>query len=269
MSRKLFFGLLAVLVIITVGAIVGLTTQNQEEDLRVLFIGNSLTYANDLPEMIEDIADSQNLPLSHQSHTPGGSRFLDHTQNNEVLDMLQSEPWDVVVLQEQSQFPAFSDQQVARDVFPFAKRLVALARDANPDVKIVFYMTMARKNGDPQNVKYVSALKTYEGMQRRINRSYVQMAKDNKATVAPVGDAWETFRIKHPSVDLYADNVHPNQAGSYLAACVFFSSLYGKPCLGTELPDSLDPTLAADIQNVADKTVLGSRQKWSWQRPAN
>lgn len=268
MPRKSLLSLSVILGLVTLA----LAACDDGPETRVLFIGNSLTYANDLPGMIADIAAGENRALSYEVHAPGGSRLADHSRNRDLRDLLQSEPWDIVVLQEQSQYPAFSDGQVARDVLPYARQLVSLAREANPEVEVLFYMTMARQNGDPQNVKFVAALKTYEGMQRRINRSYLNMARQNKAAVAPVGDAWETFRIRHPSVNLYADPVHPNPAGSYLAACVFFSSLFATPCQGTDIPQGLDPSLAADIQAITDKSVLGPRQKWSWRQrttPAN
>ena len=197
-----------------------------ETKTRVLFIGNSLTFANDLPGMIVQLAKSRNHVMEYEMNAPGGYRFSQHASDPNTLAKINEGNWDFVVLQEQSQLPAFSEEQVKRDVYPFAARLCRIIRKANPRVKIVFYETMAKKNGDPQNLAISPELATYAGMQKRINYSYGVMARANKALLAPVGLAWADSRREHPSLELYADETHPNQTGTYLAASVFYSVFF-------------------------------------------
>lgn len=137
-----------------------------EEETRVLFIGNSLTYTNDLPKMISEIADAKGRNLIYQSVTPGGSRLIQHAQSKRVMEEMANASWDFIVLQEQSQYPGFGENQLKKYVYSPAKKLVKMARQSNPSTVIVFYMTMARKNGDPGNAHISSELKSYGGMQK-------------------------------------------------------------------------------------------------------
>ena len=232
---------------------------------RILFIGNSLTYVNNLPAMVAAIAGSQGVTVIHDTHAPGGARFLAHASNKKVLRKLRKKSWDFVVLQEQSQLPSFGAALLATKVFPYAKRLVENARKANPNTSVIFYMTMARRNGDPGFARISSELLSYEGTQRRINASYLTMARDNKALVAPVGEAWRIVREERPDIALYADNTHPNPTGTYLAACVFYATLFRRPCTGAAVPRRVDKSIAAYLQKIADKVVLTSGEKWDWR----
>ena len=197
-------------------------SQEQADKFRVLFIGNSLTSANKLPHMFRSIAEHHGKAVLCSSHAPGGARLAQHAENKRVADLLQQGSWDAVVLQEQSQYPAFSEQQVARDVEPHAKKLVEMARAANPQVMVVFYQTMARQqHGDPDNADKVSEeLRSYAGMQKRINRSYAKMAQDNRAKLAPIGGAWANFTA---AVSGHGDLCRPcaSECNRHLPGCLY------------------------------------------------
>ncbi len=149
--------------------------------------------------------------------------------------------------------PGFSQKQLSQDVFPYAKKLTEEVKKANNRSKVVFYMTMARRNGDPDNKNVSHELLTYEGMQKRINRCYIKMARDNKAIIAPVGEVWQVIRKEKPSLNLYADNVHPNVSGTYLAACVFYSTFFGETPIGSSVASGVNNESAQYIQRVVDR----------------
>ncbi len=244
----------------------GAVLANRDDNsVRILFIGNSLTSANDLPAMVAVIADSRGVEVITEAHTPGGAKLRSHAASQKVLRKLRERSWDFVVLQEQSQTPGFGDRQLSRDLFPHAARLVEESKKANPDTIVIFYMTMAHRNGDPQNQNVSPELLTYEGTQRRVNSTYLKMAQDNRALVAPVGEAWWTVREERPDIDLYADNVHPNPTGTYLAACVFYATLFQSPCSGAAVPRQVNQTIAAVLQKTADEVVLRSGKRWDWR----
>ena len=230
--------------------------------VRVLFIGNSLTTANNLPGMIADIAKSRGDRMIHDSYTPGGARLFHHASDAEVLRKIGEHAWDFVVLQEQSLFPGFSQKQLPRDVFPYAKRLAEAIRRSRRRTSVVFYMTMARRKGDPANRKVSRDLLTYEGMQKRVNRCYLAMAKQNHALIAPVGEVWKTIRKRRPGLELYSDDTHPNRTGTYLAACVFYATLFRRPSSGSSVARQVDNTIAKSIQADVDRIVLKGRRKW-------
>jgi hypothetical protein len=117
----------------------------------VLFVGNSYTERNDLPNMIADIATSFGNTLNWGANLIGGSSLSNHASNSTTLDKIATGTWDVVVFQEQSQRPALSPASVATDVYPFAESLVEAVRAANPCASPLFYMTWGRQNGDAVN----------------------------------------------------------------------------------------------------------------------
>lgn len=231
--------------------------------ISVLFIGNSLTSANNLPGMVADIAKSHGFRMIYDSHTPGGARLANHASNPKVLHKIKKEPWDFVVFQEQSQYPGFSKKQLSKDVFPYAKRLSEAVKNANDQSSVVFYMTMARRNGDPDNKNVSPELLTYEGMQKRVNQCYIEMGENNRAWIAPVGEVWKVIREENPSLNLYSDNVHPNVAGTYLAACVFYSVFFNSSSVDSYIPSHVDSFTAQYIQEVVDRIML--TENWDWR----
>jgi len=90
------------------------------------------------------------------------------------------------------------------------------------------------------------------------------MADTNKATISPVGVSWKNVRDSFPTIQLYAgDGSHPNIYGSYLAACVFYSTIYQKSTIGsTFIPAGINSADALILQTVASYTVLDSLSLW-------
>ena len=230
---KLF---LILLIIVAVSLAAG--TSLAQSKTRILFIGNSLTYVNDLPGLVAALADERGLKVEWEMAARGGYRFSQHVASPDTLKKIKAGNWDYVVLQEQSQLPAFSRAQVKRDVFPYAKKLCAAIRATSPWVNIVFYETMAEKNG---------------GMQTKLNQSYSDMAKANKAALAPVGELWADVRADRPALDLYADDTHPNLTGSYLVALVIYTTIFKQRPLGLSHPPEIDNYTAAYLQEMVDR----------------
>jgi PKD repeat protein len=125
-------------------------------------------------------------------------------------------------------------------------------------------MTWGRKNGDAGNCASYPVICTYEGMQMRLRQSYLEMCQLNAATCSPVGVAWRTFRNAYPLVELYnADESHPAENGTYLAACTFYSTIYQKSCVGaTYVLAAVADSNATRMQTIASATVLDSIENW-------
>lgn len=227
-----------------------------QEEKQVLFIGNSYTYANNLPDLIHQIALTKGNSLSYNNHTPGGSTLFQHASNANVQSLFASNQWDYVVLQEQSQRPAFPPNQVADEVYPYAESLCTDMREENTCVQPVFFMTWGRENGDQQNCQNYTPLCTYEGMQDRLTNSYTEMAQDNEALLAPVGLAWKNIRAAHPQINLYtSDGSHPSIQGSYLAACVFYAVLFNDSPINEYIPNNLSEEEAEILQTFASEAL--------------
>lgn len=235
----------------------------QGQSKKVLFLGNSYTYVNDLPKMIADVATSTNDTLLYDSNAPGGYTFQQHSTNAVSLSKIAVGNWDYVVLQEQSQLPSFPDGQVETDVFPYAHILDSTINADNPCSETVFYMTWGRKNGDASNCASWPPVCTYEGMDSLLNLRYKIMADSNHAILSPAGAVWHYLRENSPNIELYsADESHPSVAGTYANACCFYVSLFRKDPTLITFNSALSPTDAAIIRNAAKLIVYDSLLNW-------
>lgn len=242
----------------------GSLTSAFAQTTQVLFIGNSYTSVNNLPELTRQLALSLGDTLVVSSSTPGGYTFQGHISNTATQNLIAQGGWDYVVLQEQSQLPSFPPGQVATECYPYASDLVNGIRAHSPCADAVFYMTWGRENGDAQNCASWPPVCTYEGMQERLRTSYLQMAQDNNAECAPAGMAWKRVRDEYPAIDLYAsDGSHPSVAGSYLVACTMYSIFLRTSTVGATFTSTLDPVTAATLQQVASSVVLDSLATWN------
>jgi PKD repeat protein len=235
------------------------------QSLDVLFIGNSYTYANNMPQMVSEIALSFGDTLNFESSTPGGATFNVHSTNINTLNKISQKPWDYVVLQAQSQEPSFSPNQVANDVFPYAQILIDSIESNSTCTEPIFFMTWGRKYGDQQNCQFYPPICTYLGMQQRLRESYLDMTFNHSATCSPVGICWKESIAQDSTLNLFSpDNSHPSIHGSYLAACAFYSTIFKKPSLGSDyIPNGIDTSTAIFLQTIASNTVLDSLSIWN------
>ena len=242
----------------------GVSTNAQVK--KVLFLGNSYTNFNNLTGTLKSLAESLGDSLYTEQNTPGGFTLEGHSTNAASLSKIQSQPWDIVVLQEQSQKPSFSPAQVATDVYPYATILNDSILSNDSCTRTLFYMTWGRENGDQSNCQSYPPICTYAGMQGRLRASYMEMAANNyRASVAPVGVAWQRTRTLHPTIDLYnPDESHPSPEGSYLAACVFYSSIFRESPVGSSFYGTLDSATATSLQQIAAATVLDADSLSNW-----
>lgn len=219
--------------------------------LRVLFVGNSHTYANDLPHLVAQLAAAAKQPraLEVSVVVAGGATLADHLAGDAVRTKLSEARWDYVVLQEQQQRPTytFDSKRLESEFFAPARTLDVLIHAASS--KTVLFMTAARRDGDKPFLPDDS----YEKMQERGRDSFMRLGAELDATVAPVGVAWRWVHDRRPDLPLWADDgYHPALAGSYLGACVFYTVLYGAPVLDNPFTAGLPPADASLLQFAAD-----------------
>ena len=199
-----------------------------DADLEVLFVGNSFTHGNGLPEMVESIAGANGTTVAATAIAPGGARLAEHRLDGEVLEAITSGKFDVVVFQEQSQIP--SVQAMAENqTFPAALALDGIADGAG--VRVVWFQTWAHQGGWP-----VNGHRSYWSMQDAIIETYAEIGRQTGGDVAIAGQRWQRAIAGGLGVDLFAeDGVHASPAGSYLAAIAITDAvLVGVPL--TEAP---------------------------------
>lgn len=238
-------------------------TRAQDDPTRILFLGNSYTAYNNLPQLVSDCAASVGYATETSSNTPGGTTFQAHAQNANSLNLIQQGDWDFVVLQEQSQIPSFPISQVETECFPFAQALNDQIIEFNACAETVFYMTWGRENGDAQNCPNWPPVCTYEGMDDLLAERYMTMAEDNEGIVSPVGALWRQLRTNHPEINLYAsDGSHPSAVGSYAAAVAFFTTIFRHDPTAITFNFNLDEQITTIIKEEAKTLIYDQQAQW-------
>jgi hypothetical protein len=184
----------------------GVSKAQEDQKLRVLFVGNSYTYFNNLPEIVSRLSAGK---IESQMVIRGGASLKMHWEDGGAMKAIRQGRWDFVVLQEQSLLP-INDPATMHQ---YARLFDAEIKKAG--AKTVFFLTWARQNR-PET-------------QSSLTDAYTKIAKELNAVIAPVGTAWQSVFKENPQTILHLpDQSHPNSAGSYLAACVFYSIFYSK-----------------------------------------
>lgn len=185
------------------------------DGLRVLFIGNSLTYTNDLPSIIEAVAEAAGQKrFVHKSVVFANYSLEDHWNQGDARKALADKKWDIVVLQ---QGPSASTEGRAL-LLEYSRRFADLIRNAGAKPALYMVWPSTSRAGD------------FDG----VSESYRLAAQEVKGMLFPAGEAWRAAWRRDAKLALYSpDGLHPTLAGSYLAALVIYEQLYG------QLPDKM------------------------------
>ena len=231
---------------------------------KVLFLGNSLTYVNNLPQMIADAAASTGDTLIFDSNCIGGYHLYDHYGNTVSKQKIMAGGWDYVVLQDQSLLPALDTGSVNFSFFPYAYKLDSMIDLYNPCGRTMFYMTWGYKNGCVGCLASWPYIETYSGMDSLLNLRYSMAGDSNQAEVSPVVAVWHYVRNNFPSIELYqADEVHPSVAGTYAGACCFYSVIFRKDPTLITFNSSLSANDAVNFRNAAKIIAYDSLMNWN------
>jgi hypothetical protein len=223
---------------------------------RILFMGNSYTYVNDLPHMYAELARSGGHPVEVAMLAEADWGLSDHAGSGRTLETLASAKWDYVILQDQSQWPAIEQYRTERMV-PAARRIVGQIEAAG--ARPIFFLTWAHRQGWPR-----MGLADYDAMQDRINQGYLAISREMGAPVAPVGFAWQmAVRQNPPSALWQADGIHPSPDGTYLAACVFYATTFRESPEGLHHSPGIPRERAVALQTIAAVVVLENEAQWN------
>jgi len=182
---------------------------------KALFIGNSFTARNNLPELITQLARARGKELSYRLISASGASLRMHWNKGEARKAITEGHYDVVVLQEQSTLPIKNAKRMHENIRLFDEPI------KNAGAKTVLYLTWARQHA-PES-------------QQAITDAYTSIGNELGATVVPAGVAWKNFLSKHEQPVLHdRDKSHPTLAGSYLAACVFLAVLFKENPVGVD-----------------------------------
>ena len=212
----------------------------QPTPTRVLFIGNSLTGANDLPAVVCALARSAGRQaICHSVARPDYS-LEDHWNGREARRSI-ARGWDVVVL-----------QQGPSALLESRRLLVASTRRFDAEIK---------KAGARTALYMVWPSRARRGDFPGVSQSYAAAAKAVQGLLLPAGDAWRAAWAINPELPLYGpDGFHPSEMGTYLAALVIYEQIFAAPPPALPVPAAAQP-VAEVLRRAARETVaaLGSR----------
>ncbi len=222
---------------------------------RVLFLGNSYTSVNDLPDTLARLAWSGGRRMEIAAQAPGGWTLLDQVSSPETARLLTSARWDYVVMQEQSEIPSVESFRQS-EMYPAVRRLVTMIRSAG--AAPLLFVTWGHRAGWPQN-----GMPDYVSMQAAIDDGYRAIAAELHVPMAPVGPAWLQVVEQGSSPGLWQDDgSHPNGTGTYLAACVFYAAIFGQSPAGLGWHPWISDGDAHRVQRTAAATALDDRSEW-------
>jgi len=224
----------------------------------VLFVGNSITYFNNMPQTFQNISNSLGDTVVIDQHTPGGTGFVNHVTNNSLYNLVRQGNWDYVVLQPGSnESPGYS--YPINETLDRAEILNDSIYKYNPCAKILYYEISYGVWGNTPG-----DLQTYNNTMDSIRKNLTILADSTQAFFAPVGEAFKTAWNNDQSNMLWGGtgDIHPNVKGSYIAACVFYSSIFQKPSFGTTILNGFTLAEAEGYQTLADTTVLNHLSDW-------
>lgn len=190
--------------------------------MNILFVGNSYTFFNDLPNMVYNLAINSGYEVSVDSVTRGGRFLYENLGDDEyavrLSELAESKRYDILVLQEQSHF-ALKDYAKFEECIGILKERISAERT-------VLYSTWGRKTGSPLLSEYGL---TSREMTDKLYGAYCTAAKKHSCEITPVGLCFAHITEQYPEIELYNDDKsHPNEAGSSLGAIAFFKRFFGR-----------------------------------------
>jgi hypothetical protein len=177
------------------------------EGARVLFVGNSLTYYNELPLMLQAVAAQAGMPIEVHAVTIGGASLQDHFRDRTALAEIARGRYQLVIMQQGPSSLAESQEHLREWSLRFATEI--RASGARPALYMVW----------PERARFA-----YFGA---VHESYRNAAVAVEGMLIPAGQTWlEAWQID-PQLALYGpDEFHPSPLGSYAAALSMFCALF-------------------------------------------
>ncbi len=281
--------------------------QESKQHVRILTIGNSFTH--NATRYLDEIVEAAGHRLTHKMLSIGGSSLEQHaakamafekdrddksalySRGESLQQALQSEPWDVVTIQQVS----FKSHDVTT-YRPHAQQLADIIHRYAPQARLLVHQTWAYRSDDPRFRKAKPGAgepATQKEMYKGLSEAYRTITAELSAGRIPVGDAfWKAdndpkwgYRVsdklnlkefQFPQLpdqthslhvgyrwknrdgkqQLGMDGHHANLAGEYLGACVWFECLFGESPEGNPfVPEKLDAEFAAHLQTVAHQAA--------------
>jgi hypothetical protein len=211
--------------------------------MKILFIGNSYTFYHEMPKLFEALCRANGKDVEVDSVTKGGRKLYENLasgdeNNAKILELLETEHYDVLFLQEHSCGPLLAEERFISAVGEL-KALVGADRT-------ILYETWGRKTGSKTLDEHSW---TSEQMFEDIIAAYKKCAEVNGAELSRVGECFKAL-LSESDAELYTEDLsHPSLFGSSVAALSHYKTVFG------EYPKTTEPLDLGDYADIVKKTV--------------
>ena len=234
-----------------------------QETKKVLFIGNSQTFYNDLPAITSDIATSLGDVLTYEESTIPGFSLQQHLNKPETMNKIRKGGWEYVILQERSSLPSLWASYVEQNVHPYVQQMKDFILEHNPCAKIILYHTWGYKLGNQAYCSTFPNVCDYVGMDNELQKRFKEMQTKFNAILSPVGPVWRTIRNFYPDIELFdPDNYHPSLKGSYTGALTFYTIIFEKDASSSTYNPGIPINEVANIKNAVKQVSFDNLTIW-------
>ena len=215
--------------------------------LKLLFIGNSATYVNDIPGTLSRLATKAGYCIECSSVVKGRATLTDHADTGNDLGKEAFEAiekgFDIVFLQDNSS--CISNEAMKEASKNACYTLDAAVKRTGAKTGIYFRPPSGR-----EYLEYDSLAQCME-----FDRHFGEISECIGALNVYVNRAF-AYAIKNTEFKLWgADNAHTSEYGAYLAVCVFFTALFRVSASVLD-GNGLSEKDARELQAIADKITL-------------
>ena len=197
------------------------TLDMENKTFNILFVGNSYTYYNQMPQMaFTQLAEAEGYKVIVASVTRGGyslSQFADpeNEEGKRLREVIKGNRYDYAVLQEQSTKPITNEAEFIQGASDVMDLICA--------DEFILYATWGRNDGCPMLAELGLSR---EEMTEKLSAAYNSAGNKLGVRVAEVGKAFWEYSKCHDKDELYdPDKTHPSALGSEIAARVIFKKI--------------------------------------------
>lgn len=222
---------------------------------RVLFIGNSMTYFNDMPTTFRDISNNLGKNVKVSMYAPGGTGFVNHVSDPAVYAMFRQN-WDVVILQPGTNESAGTSATVNATIAR-GKILRDSIKKYNTCARIYLYQI-------PYSVPSPSTWSTYFGVQTMLRDSVGKMVDSLKVQMIAAGECVRAYYTRYQNFALHTtyNDIHPGPLGSYLVACAAYVSVFQDSVKHSTAYAGIHQDTARKFFAIADSVILKHKANW-------
>ncbi|QSE97347.1 SGNH/GDSL hydrolase family protein [Fulvivirga lutea] len=175
-------------------------------ELKLLFIGNSLTYTNNLPQLVEKLGEDDDYNLVTSMIAEPNYALEDHINDGEIQGLIETQEFDFVIIQQGPSSQAYGRESL----ISFGGQIKEMCD--NGGAQLIYFMVW------PAITYYY----TFDG----VIANYTNAATINNALLAPVGKVWKKhFDLTNDFSYYGPDSFHPSVKGSEKAAEIIWKTI--------------------------------------------